>query len=194
MNEFARHAVKEFIPALAATIAGIFAIVSPFITWRLKNASDQRARLMAADKERRDEIKRLYTDIFVLFEQTIKQVFQGENCSWGREASEATAKIHLLAPAKTAARYFDVCSLLEEWTQLHRKASPRQMKVGEKTVTIVQSPDPTEKYKEPANVAYEKLEDELRKLIDVMRGELEGGSGFPERPARFSWFSRNAQC
>lgn len=182
--------MKEFIPALAATIAGIFAIVSPFITWKLKNASDERARLSAVDKQRGDEIKRLYTDIFALFEQAIRQVLQGESFSLVREVSEANAKIHLLAPAKIAAQYSDVCSLLEEWSQLHYKASPRQMKVGEKTVTILQSPDPAAKYKQPADAAYEKLQEELRQLIGLMRGELESGSGLPLRPARFSWYSR----
>jgi uncharacterized protein YydD (DUF2326 family) len=52
--------------------------VSPFITWKLKNASDERAIRTALRKERRDEIKRLYTDIVVLFEQTIKQVLNKE--------------------------------------------------------------------------------------------------------------------
>jgi hypothetical protein len=68
-----------------------------------------------------------------------------------REISEANAKIQLLAPEKIAAQYFDVVSLLEEWSQLHHKATPRQLRVGEQTVSILQSPDPTKQYKEPAN-------------------------------------------
>jgi len=166
------HIVQEYIPAIAATIAGIFALVSPFITWKLKNASDERARLIALDKERRDEIKQLYSDIIGQFDQVIKQVFQGESFNLPREVSESTAKVHLLAPAKIAAQYFDVCSLLEAWSQLHYKATPPKMKVGEVTVTLLQSPDPTTRHKEPANAAYEKLQDELRKLVGFMRGEL----------------------
>ncbi len=165
--------MKELIPALAATIAGIFAIVSPFITWKLKNASDESARAIAMDKERRDEIKRLYTDIFVQFEQAIRQVVHGETFTLGRDISESTAKIHLLAPAKIATQYSEVCSLLEQWSRLHHRATPRQMKVGEETLTILQAPDPTEAHKESATAAYERLQGELRKLIDLMREELD---------------------
>ena len=78
----------------------------------------------------------------------------------------------MLFRSKIATQYSDVCSLLEEWSQLHYKATPRQMKVGEETFTIVQAPDPTAKFKEPANVAHERLQDALRKLIGLMRGEL----------------------
>jgi hypothetical protein len=77
-----------------------------------------------------------------------------------------------LAPAKIAAKYSEVCSLLEQWSRLHYKAKPRQMKVGEDTVTIIQAPDPSEGYKESATRAHEKLQDELRKLINLMREEL----------------------
>ena len=99
--ELSRNAMTELNPTLAssiaATVAGIFAIVSPFVTWKLKDASDERARLIAMDKERRDEIKRLYTDVFVQFEQAIRQVMQGEMFSLGQDVSESTAKIRLLA-------------------------------------------------------------------------------------------------
>jgi hypothetical protein len=105
--------LKDFVPAIAAVIAGIFAIVSPFITWKLKNASDERARLVALDKERRDDIKRLYTNIFALFEQAIRQVMHAEEFTLAREFTEANAKINLLASPEIAAQYNDACSLLE---------------------------------------------------------------------------------
>jgi hypothetical protein len=152
--------------------------VSPFITWKLKNASDERAIRTALRKERRDEIKRLYTDIVVLFEQTIKQVLNKEEFTLVREISEANAKIQLLAPEKIAAQYFDVVSLLEEWSQLHHKATPRQLRVGEQTVSILQSPDPTKQYKEPANAAHQKLQGELRNLIQLLRVELDSECHF----------------
>jgi hypothetical protein len=161
----------------AAIIAGVFAIVSPFITWKLKNASDERARLTALDKERRDEIKQLYTGIFVIFEHAIRQASQLEEFTLARELSEATAKIHLLAPERIAEQYSVACSLLEEWSQLHFKASPRRLRVGDQSVTVIQSPDPAAKYKEPANAAYSKLQDEVRKLTRMMRQELDRSGG-----------------
>ena len=53
------------------------------------------------------------------------------------------------------------------------------MKVGDQTVTMLQSPDPTERYKGPAKAAHEKLQEELRRLIDLMRVEIETG-GLPQ--------------
>ncbi len=167
--------VKEFVPAVAAIIAGIFAIVSPFITWKLKNASDERARLAALDKDQRDELKHLLTDIHVLFEQAISQVLRKEEFALGREFSEANAKIHLLAPEAIVAQYSKVAILLEEWSRLHYKATPRQWKVGEQTITVLQAPDPTEKYKEPEREAHQRLQRELDALIELMRIELGAG-------------------
>lgn len=164
--------MKEYIPAIAAIIAGIFAIVSAFIAWRLKNSSDERARQLALDNQRRDEIKQLYTGTFTLFENAIRQVLNKEEPTLAQAFSENNAKIHLLAPEHITAQYSEVASLLESWSKLHFKASPRQMRVGEHTVTILQAPDPTAEYKEPANAEYQKLHEEMNKLIDLMRTEL----------------------
>ena len=86
------------MPAIVAVIAGVFAVVSAVIAWRLKNSSDEKAREVSFEKERRDEIKQLYTNVFVLFEQAMRQVSNREAFSLSREFSEATARIHLLAP------------------------------------------------------------------------------------------------
>ncbi|MGD0519914.1 MAG: hypothetical protein ABSA48_01545 [Terracidiphilus sp.] len=164
--------MKEFVPAIAAIIAGIFAIVSPFITWKLKNASDERALQTALGKERRNEIKRLYTDIYVSFEQAMKQVLNKEKFTLAQEISEINAKVRLLAPEKIVEQYYVVASSLEKWSQLHNRATPRQLKVGEETVDIIQYPDPAREYKEPAKAAYDKLQGELNNLIALMRVEL----------------------
>ena len=161
--------MKEYLPAIASFIAGLFAILSPFITWKLKNSSDERTRQTAIEKEKRDQIKQLYTDIFVLFDRAIKQVLQKEEFSLAREFSEATAKIRLLAPEKIASQYSDVSFLLEEWAQLYYRATPQQTKIEELTFTTLQSPDPTAQFKEPANLAFNKLQEELHKLIELMR-------------------------
>ena len=164
--------MKDYIPAIAATIAGIFAIISAFIAWRLKTSSDARGQMDAQNKERRDEMKQLFTDTFTLFEQAIRQVLNREEFSLEESFSENNAKIHLLAPESVVAKYSEVGLLLEGWSRLHFKASPRQMKVGDHTLTMFQSPDPTAEYKEPANAEYQKLQEELQKLIKLMREKL----------------------
>lgn len=168
--------MKALVPAVAAIIAGIFALVSPFITWKLKSAADERARLAMVAKERRDDLKQLFTDIYVLFEQAINQVLHKQEFALAREFSEANAKIQLLASGAIAAQYSKVADLLEEWSRLHYKATPRQYTVGEHTIGVVQAPDPTKQYKEPAKEAYQKLQAELARLVELMRIELEGHS------------------
>jgi hypothetical protein len=56
--------MKEYIPAIAAIVAGIFAIVSAFLTWRLKTATDDKVRQITEKKQRRDEITELFTTTF----------------------------------------------------------------------------------------------------------------------------------
>jgi len=132
------------------------------------------------EADKNNETQRLYPSIVALFERAIRHVFHREDdLGLSRDFSDANAKVHLLAPSEIAAQYFNVVSLLEDWSRLYDKPTPRQMKVGDQTVTMLQSPDPTERYKGPAKAAHEKLQEELRRLIDLMRVEIETG-GLPQ--------------
>lgn len=164
--------MKDYIAVAASVIAGVFAVVSALIAWRLKNSSDDRARNISLAKERRDEIKGLYESTFALFEQAIHQVERREPFSLAREFSQTNAKMHLLAPQEIADQYQKVSFLLEDWSHLHAKASPRQLDLNGQTVMIIQSPDPTAQFKEPAKAAYELLIAELQNLTKAMRREL----------------------
>jgi len=165
--------LKETIPVVSAIIAGFFAVVCAVLAWKLRNATDERARLTALQKERRDELKRLFTDIYMLFEQAIGHALRKEEFALGPELSEVNARVRLLAPETIVAQYFKVAAMLENWSQLHYRATPRQMKIGEGTVSIIEAPDPTAKYKEPAKEAHEELQEQLNRLIDLMRTQLE---------------------
>ena len=166
--------MKEYAPAVAAIIAGLFAIISPFITWKLKDASDERARSISLRKERREELKRLFGDIFMMFEQAIGHARRNEQFVLSSEQSQINARVRLLAPEKVIGQYFKVAALLERWSQLHYRATPRQTKIGEYTLTMIEAPDPTAKYKQPAKEALEELGAQLDILIELMRLELEG--------------------
>lgn len=164
--------MKEYLPAIAAVIAGIFAILSALLTWRLKTSTDDKVRQLTEEKQKRDEITQLFTDTFSLFEQAMSQVLNREEFTLQETFSENNAKIHLLAPQHIVTKYCKVSALLESWSRLHAQASPRQMKMGDQTVTILQAPDPTEKYKEPAREEYNKLQEELYVLVSMMRAEV----------------------
>lgn len=164
--------MNEYIPALVAVIAGLFATVSAIIAWRLKSSSDEKQRIATLEKEHRDETKELYTRVFVLFEKAIRQELRLEEFTLGGDFSNTSAQIHLLATKQVGEQYSRVAALLERWSVLHRKATPQQMKVGEATYTLIQAPDPTAPYKEPAAEAYDELHRELHTLVDIMRGEL----------------------
>jgi hypothetical protein len=172
----------------AATVAGaILAACGAVIAFFLKRYWDYRDRqieisdkkeleITAREKERREEIKELFTSTFTLLENAIRQVRLKEDFSLAQAFSENNAKIHLLAPEHIVEQYSEVTALLESWLRLYFKATPRLMKVGDQTFTIIQAPDPTIEYKEPANAEYKKLQEELRKLVDLMRIELNGST------------------
>lgn len=155
-----------------AVITGSFTLLVAILGWKLKTSSDEAARKVAIERERRDEIKLLYENTFVLFEQAIRQVKQREQFSLGRDFSQTNAKMHLVAPTPVADQYLVAASLLEEWSQLHAKASSRQIDIGGQTVTLIQSPDPTAPFKEPEKKAYESLLFEWQKLTQLMREHL----------------------
>ncbi len=164
--------MKEHVPAIVAVIAGIFAILSAFLTWRLKTSTDEKVRQLTEKKQKRSEITQLFTETFSLFEQAIRQALKREQFTLQEAFSENNAKIHLLAPENVVTKYSEVSALLESWSRLHAKASPHQIKMGDQTVTILQAPDPTEKYKEPAKQEYDKLQQELHALVSMMRAEV----------------------
>ncbi|MCP5239308.1 MAG: hypothetical protein H6949_05755 [Zoogloeaceae bacterium] len=150
-----------------AVITGSFTLLAAILGWKLKTSSDEAARKVAIEKERRDEIKLLYENTFVLFEQAIRKVKQREQFSLGREFSQTNAKMHLVAPTPIADQYLVAALLMEDWSQLHAKASPRQIDFGGQTATLIQSPDPTAPFKEPEKKAHDSLLVELRAHLGV---------------------------
>ncbi|AVD81771.1 hypothetical protein C4Q28_06160 [Pseudomonas sp. SWI6] len=166
--------MKEYVPAIAAIIAGFFAVGSAFIAWKLKNSTDAARDENDRKNMRREERKALYTETFQLFEGAMREILSGDEFTLAEAFSKNNAKIHLLAPEDISNKYSEVACILESWSRLHAKASPRRMKVGEQTMTIIQAPDPTAQYKEPAKAEYEKLQSALQELVALMRSELDG--------------------
>ena len=69
----------------------------------------------------------LYENTLFYSEQAIRKVKQREQFSLGREFSQTNAKMHLVAPTPIADQYLVAALLMEDWSQLHAKASPRQI-------------------------------------------------------------------
>ena len=138
---------------------------------------EQTAKLLSIEQRHCEELKCLYTGIFSLLEQTIRQVFASQEFNLAKEWADATAKIQLLAPNRIRDQYEEVSIRLSEWSRLYAQSTPRQIRVRDldMTVTMIGSPDPTEKYREPAKAAYDSLQSELRTLMAYMRAELNDG-------------------
>jgi len=164
--------MKDYVAVIAAVIAGVCAIVAGVISWQLKRATDERERAIAQSKERRDELKQLYTQVFAAYEQAIRHVLELDEFTLDKERSEINARVNLLASEAVIGQYHEVASLLTKWSALHFQASPKRVRVGEHTATILQSPDPTAQFKEPERAAHEKLQDALELLVKTMRSEL----------------------
>lgn len=164
--------MKDFVVIFAAVVAAIASLATAFFAWKLKIASDKNDRLYVKAKEEREELKLLYARVFVLFEQAIKQVTSSEKFALDKDISDVNAKVQLLSPQAIIDQYEAVGDLLHSWSALHAKASPRLIRVGEHTAMIVQAPDPTAKFKQPASEANEAFQVALRKLIEMMRWDL----------------------
>jgi hypothetical protein len=136
--------LKEHISIIAAVVAGVFAIIAAFISWKLKSSTEERERSIARAKEKHDELKHLYAEVFVLFEQAIKKVKHREDFTLDAELSHVNAKLQLLASEPVINAYHQAGELLQEWSRLHYKTFPPTMKFGEQTLTLIQAPDPTE--------------------------------------------------
>ena len=166
--------MKDYISIVTAVIAGIFAIISAFLAWRLKQKTDENTQKAITEKEKREEIKSLYIDILTVFENTVGEIGNNKEYTQAYVISEIGAKARLLAPEKVYELFAEAAFLVESWAQLHYRATPKQMKNGNQTITILQSPDPTEKYKLPASEEYEKLQSKLHEIEEVMRKDLKG--------------------
>jgi hypothetical protein len=164
--------MADIAPFIGPAVTGFFALLAAYLGWRLKRSGDDRERRVAIALERRKELRELYAEIFVFLEQAIKHGVERKRFDLTAEISRANAKLRLLAPEEINLAYDDVSDKLHEWSILHSKALPRQMQVGDQTVTIFQAPDPTEEFKAPALAAHQALHDSLSKLRTLMRNEL----------------------
>ena len=123
-------------------------------------------------KERLEELKSLYVSVFVSIEQMIRVVRARESFVLDGDLSEVNGKVRLLASDVVAKNYYEVAEHLRKWSELFELASPRRMKMGDETVSLIQAPDLTVKFKQPAVDAYEELQDAIEKLIEAMRDEV----------------------
>ncbi len=162
------------INIITALIAGGFALLSAALGWKLKTMQDKRGWTLSLAKEHRNEVRELYTEAFALFEQTIRQVTRRQGFTLGDDFARLNAKIHLMAPENIVAQYDQVAAMLSDWSSLYEQASPHRMRVGESTFEIIQAPDPAAKFKEPAQNAFDDLQQEIQKLVAMMRSELSG--------------------
>ncbi len=164
--------MKDYIAVIAVIITGIFTLISAVIAWRLKVFSMEKAREFSLKKEKYEELKEIYTMSFSLFENAIRQVMHLDEFTLAHEFSKINAKIHLLAPENITEQYSLACSVLESWSALYIKASPKRNKIGDTKYILLQAPDPTKEFKEPAKQEYDHLQEEMNKLFDLMRIDL----------------------
>ncbi|WP_186222582.1 hypothetical protein [Burkholderia gladioli] len=164
--------MKDYVTVIAAVVAGIFALISAYLAWRLKSSADASERSLAESRERRQEMKDLYASVIATLEQSIKTVQSAGEFSLDKELSEINGKLHLIGSEASIRQYHDVAERIRKWSSLHIQASPRRMSIGGDTILLIQSPDPTEKFKQPALDAYRELQGALECMIKQMRAEV----------------------
>ena len=159
-------------PYLIPALTGIFALLAAYLAWRLKQAGDDRAHRLAIELDRKKVLRDLYAEIFQHLEQAMKHGQELKPFELTAELSRANANLRLLASDDINLAYDDVSDKLRVWSALYARASPRQMQMGDQTITIFQSPDPTAEFKAPAETAQQSLHDSVASLRTLMRKQL----------------------
>lgn len=162
--------MKEYVPIIVSVVAGFLAMVSAFFAWKLKQSSESEIRAISKQDMRHSELKLLYIKINENFEALIKNTKLHSEENLNSKFSNLTAEVRMLASEHVVQMYLSVADLHHEWAALYFKAYP-PVKNG---ILIIQSPDPTLKFKVPEKVAYESFYNEYQKLILAMRTELSG--------------------
>lgn len=164
--------MQEFASILGNAVTGLFTLLGALVVWRLKREDENNDRKAKQTLENRKVLVELYAQTFSSLEQAMKCAMEQESYELTPEHTLLNAKIRLLGSQDTNLAYDDVADKLQKWSALHVAASPRRMKVGEQTMVMLQAPDPTEKYKAPAQEAHKELHEALQVLRKCMQAEL----------------------
>lgn len=164
--------MKEYIPIIVSVLAGLFALFSAVTAWRLKHNSDEKVREALAKDSAYKELKDLYVTVHETFEELIKETKSHGSSDLSSRFSKLTAELQMIASDKVMENYLQVADSYSDWASLFHKAYPAPKKIGDSSYIMLQSPDPTLKYKEPEKVAYDKFYDGYQELIKTMRSEV----------------------
>lgn len=164
--------MQELAMILGNAVTGLFTLLGGLLVWRLKRQDEDKDRKATQTFERRKELIELYVQTFSSLEQAMKCVTEREPYELTPERTLLNAKMLLLGSEDTNRAYDEVVEKFRTWSALHAAASPRRMKVGEQTMEIMQAPDPTEKYKVPAQDAHKALHEALQLLRQRMQFDI----------------------
>lgn len=164
--------MKELIPVVSALVSGLFTFISGVFLWKMKKNFDESNRKATIIEKKMEEKKQLYLDVHKIMDRTIHEITTRQRVSTLDEFHSVSAKVSLIAPGHISILYIECCQLLDNWSVLYERSLPKQIEVGNYKTTLIQAPDPTVKFKKPANDAFEELQRNLMKLIDKMREDL----------------------
>lgn len=159
----------NYVPVIAAVLSGLFALLAAYYAWLLKQRSEEEDK---KERARAEKIE-VYSDVYVLFESAMHEVLSYKDYTLQERFSKMNAKMEILAEDQVKVCYFECCGMLEAWSKLHYKARRPTQKVGDRTITIYERPDPAEKYRKLAESTYFELQDKLADLTTLLRRSLQ---------------------
>ena len=164
--------MQDLAAVLGNAVTGLFTLLGAFLVWRLKRKEGEGERDAAIAISKRKELVELFAQVFTSLEQAMKCAIAQEPFELTSERSLVNAKVRLLASEQVNLAYDEVSDKLQSWSALHVAASPRTTKIGDQTFVMLQAPDPTAKYKGPAEDAHKLLHEALQVLRERMRADL----------------------
>ena len=164
--------MHEFAAVLGNAVTGLFTLLGGVVLWRLKRKEEESDKKIARSLERRRELVELYAQVFSSLEQAMKCAIEQEMFELTPERTLINAKVRLLGSESVNLAYDDVADKLKTWSKLYVATLPQKAKIGEQTVVVLQAPDPTEKFKIPAQEAHKALHGSLQDLRKRMHADL----------------------
>jgi len=164
--------MQELATVLGQVVTGLFALLAAFFAWRLKRNGDEKALEATLAVERHRELTTLYSEVFSNLEQAMKCALHQEPFELTAEHSRTNAKVRLLGSKEVNLAYDEASDRLRKWSELHFAASPRRTRIGDRDYMTFQAPDPTAKFKVPAQEAHKALHESLTVLREHMRADL----------------------
>ena len=157
-----------------ALLTGAFGVLVALVTWLLAGLREKKSFRRDTQREHLAKLESLYASCIETLEMSIRATHTlGSYDEIARAFSKQNALLHLLSTEEINDQNEKVSVFLEEWSATYRRGEPKP--ISGTDASIISSGD--SKYTARAKELWPNVNDELVKLIQMMRKHLERERG-----------------